>query len=45
MSIAFPGKNQAKRDHINALRIIGKTSFGLRALTLYDFEKQEKIKP
>lgn len=45
LSIAFQEKDQAKRDNINALQDYWKTHFGLRALTLYDFEKQEKIKP
>ncbi|MEP7323488.1 MAG: TolC family protein [Saprospiraceae bacterium] len=45
LSIAFQEKDQAKRDHINALQDYWETHYGLRALTLYDFEKQEKIKP
>lgn len=44
LSIAFIDKDQAKRDYINALQDYWETHYGLRALTLYDFIKQEKIK-
>lgn len=44
LSIAFTEKDQAKRDYINALQDYWETHYGLRALTLYDFLKQEKIK-
>ncbi len=44
LSIAFTEKDQAKRDYINALQDYWETHYGLRALTLYDFVKQEKIK-
>jgi len=45
LSIAFQEKDQATRDHITTLQDYWATYFGLRALTLYDFEKNEKIKP
>ncbi len=45
LSIAFQEKDQAKRDHINTLQDYWETHYWLRALTLYDFEKSEKIKP
>ena len=45
LSIAFQEKDQAKRDYINALQDYWRTHYGLRALTLYDFEKQVKIQP
>ncbi len=45
LSIAFQEKDQATRDHITTLKEYWETHFWLRALTLYDFEKNEKIKP
>ena len=44
LSIAFTEKDQAKRDFIDALRNIWAAYYRLRWLTLYDFEKAEKIK-
>lgn len=44
LSIAFQEKDQAKRDHIKTLQDFWETYYWLRALTLYDFEKNEKIK-
>ena len=44
LSIAFTEKDQAKRDFIDALRNIWAAYYRLRWLTLYDFEKGEKIK-
>lgn len=44
LSIAFTEKDQAKRDFIDALCNIWAAYYRLRWLTLYDFEKGEKIK-
>ena len=44
LSIAFSEKDQARRDNIGALRDYWAASYQLRWLTLYDFEKQQKIK-
>lgn len=44
LSIAFAEKDQAKRDFIGSLRDYWAAYFRLRLLTLFDFEKQEKIK-
>lgn len=44
LSIAFSEKDQAKRDFIGALRDYWTAFYRLRWLTLYDFEKGEKIK-
>lgn len=44
LSIAFTEKDQARRDFIGALRDYWAAFYQLRWLTLYDFEKQEKIK-
>jgi outer membrane protein len=44
LSIAFSEKDQAKRDFIGALRDYWTTYYRLRWLTLFDFEKGEKIK-
>ena len=44
LSIAFTEKDQAKRDFIDALHNIWAAFYRLRWLTLYDFEKNEKIK-
>ena len=44
LSIAFTEKDQAKRDFIDALRNIWAAYYRLRWLTLYDFEKGEKIR-
>lgn len=43
LSIAFQEKDQAKRDYIAALRDFWGAYFQLRYLSLYDFEKHEKI--
>ncbi|NUQ26072.1 MAG: TolC family protein [Saprospiraceae bacterium] len=43
LSIAFAEKDQAKRDYIGALRDYWAAFYRLRLLTLFDFEKQEKI--
>lgn len=44
LSIAFSEKDQAKRDFIGALRDYWTAFYRLRWLTLYDFERGEKIK-
>jgi outer membrane protein TolC len=44
LSIAFAEKDQAKRDFVGALRDYWAAFYRLRWLTLYDFEKNEKIK-
>ena len=43
LSIAFQEKDQAKRDYISALRDFWSAYYQLRYLSLYDFEKKEKI--
>jgi len=43
LSIAFQEKDQAKRDYIAALRDFWSAYYQLRYLSLYDFEKKEKI--
>lgn len=43
LSIAFQEKDQAKRDYIAALRDFWGAYFQLRYLSLYDFERKEKI--
>jgi outer membrane protein TolC len=43
LSIAFQEKDQAKRDYIAALRDFWGAYFQLRYLSLYDFERNEKI--
>lgn len=43
LSIAFTEKDQARRDFIGALRDYWAAFYQLRWLTLYDFEKQEKL--
>jgi len=43
LSIAFQEKDQAKRDYIFALRDFWGAYYKLRYLSLYDFEKDEKI--
>jgi outer membrane protein TolC len=43
LSIAFQEKDQAKRDYVSALRDFWGAYYQLRYLSLYDFEKQEKI--
>jgi len=43
LSIAFGEKDQAKRDYISALRDFWGAYYQLRYLSLYDFEKEEKI--
>lgn len=43
LSIAFQENDQAKRDLINALRDFWGAYYQLRYLSLYDFEKKEKI--
>ncbi len=44
LSIAFSEKDQAKRDFVGALRDYWAAFYELRWLTLYDFERNEKIK-
>jgi outer membrane protein TolC len=44
LSIAFAEKDQAKRDFVGALRDYWAAFYRLRWLTLFDFEKGEKIK-
>lgn len=43
LSIAFQEKDQAKRDYVFALRDYWKAFYRLRYLSLYDFEKGQKI--
>ncbi|HLK28874.1 MAG TPA: TolC family protein [Puia sp.] len=43
LSIAFQEKDQAKRDYISSLRDFWGAYYQLRYLSLYDFEKNEKI--
>jgi outer membrane protein TolC len=43
LSIAFQEKDQAKRDYVYALRDHWKAWYRLRYLSLYDFEKEQKI--
>jgi len=43
LSIAFQENDQAKRDFINALRDFWGAYYQLRYLSLYDFEKKQKI--
>ncbi len=43
LSIAFQEKDQAKRDYVSALRDFWGAYYELRYLSLYDFEKGEKI--
>jgi outer membrane protein TolC len=43
LSIAFQEKDQAKRDYIAALRDLWGAYYQLRYLSLYDFEKNQKI--
>ena len=43
LSIAFQEKDQAKRDYIAALRDFWSAYYHLRYLSLYDFERNEKI--
>ena len=43
LSIAFQEKDQAKRDYITALRDYWGAFYQLRYLSLYDFERNEKI--
>lgn len=43
LSIAFQENDQAKRDFINALRDFWGAYYQLRYLSLYDFEKNQKI--
>lgn len=44
LGIAMQEKDRARRDYIVALRDYWQSYFSLRLLTLYDFEKNEKIK-
>jgi outer membrane protein TolC len=44
LSIAFQENDQAKRDYINSLRDFWGAYYQLRYLSLFDFEKNEKIK-
>lgn len=43
LSIAFQEKDQAKRDYVYALRDFWGAYYQLRYLSLYDFEKDQKI--
>ncbi len=43
LSIAFQEKDQGKRDYISALRDFWGAYYQLRYLSLYDFERNEKI--
>jgi len=43
LSIAFQEKDQAKRDYVSALRDFWGAYYQLRYLSLYDFERKEKI--
>jgi outer membrane protein len=43
LSIAFQEKDQGKRDYVSALRDFWGAYYQLRYLSLYDFEKNEKI--
>ena len=43
LSIAFQENDQAKRDYINSLRDFWGAYYQLRYLSLFDFEKNEKI--
>jgi outer membrane protein len=43
LGIAFQEKDQAKRDYVSALRDFWGAYYQLRYLSLYDFEKNEKI--
>jgi outer membrane protein len=43
LSIAFKENDQAKRDYVSALRDFWSAYYQLRYLSLYDFEKQQKI--
>jgi outer membrane protein len=43
LSIAFQENDQAKRDYVAALRDFWGAYYQLRYLSLYDFEKQQKI--
>lgn len=43
LSIAFEENDQAKRDHVTALRDLWSAYYQLRYLSLYDFENRQKI--
>lgn len=43
LSIAFKENDQAKRDYVSSLRDFWSAYYQLRYLSLYDFEKQQKI--
>ena len=43
LSIAFQENDQAKRDYVFALRDFWGAYYQLRYLSLYDFEKNQKI--
>ncbi|RPE05994.1 TolC family protein [Chitinophaga lutea] len=43
LSIAFQEKDQAKRDYVLALRDFWGAYYELRSISLYDFEKNQKI--
>lgn len=43
LSIAFQENDQAKRDYVQSLRDFWSAYYQLRYLSLYDFEKNEKI--
>ncbi len=44
LSIAFQEKDQAKRDYIAALNDFWRSFYRIRYLSLYDFERNQKIK-
>ena len=44
LGIAMQEKDRARRDYIIALRDYWQSYYSLRLLTLYDFEKNEKIR-
>jgi len=43
LNLAIQEKDRAKRDYVTALRLFWDAHYTLRTLTLYDFEKHQKI--
>jgi len=43
LSIAFTENDQAQRDYVQSLRDFWSAYYELRYLSLFDFEKNEKI--
>ncbi len=43
LNIALQEKDQAKRDYILSLKSFWDAYYNIRTLTLYDFEKNQKI--